>query len=158
MLCIAENMSTLDRRRHFNTLLLQFEAYLKKLYYLCTNKEVSSKDPDKAPTLSDAIFAIDSIKALKHDARPQHQAFSQKLTLLRQLRNDEAHQSQEASEQEVIAFAAAKWGNPQNYVAQGALNMSVAQITESAYAIYLKSIIRSVNERIELKKAVNKEL
>lgn len=57
-----------------------------------------------------------------------------------------------------IAFAAAKWGNPQNYVAQGALNMSVAQITESAYAIYLKSIIRSVNERIELKKAVNKEL
>ena len=103
MLCIADNMSTLDRRRHFNTLLLQFEAYLKKLYYLCTNKEVSSKDPDKAPTLSDAIFAIDSIKALKHDARPQYQAFSQKLTLLRQLRNDEAHQSQEASEQEVNA-------------------------------------------------------
>ena len=57
-----------------------------------------------------------------------------------------------------IAFAAAKWGNPQNYVAQGALNMSVAQITESVYAIYLKSIIRSINDNIELEKAVNKEL
>ena len=57
-----------------------------------------------------------------------------------------------------IAFAAVKWGNPNNYVAQGALNMSVVQITESACTIYLKSIIRSVNERIELKKAVNKEL
>ena len=56
-----------------------------------------------APTLSDAIFAIDSIKALKHDARPQYQAFSQKLTLLRQQRNAEAHQSQEASEQEINA-------------------------------------------------------
>ena len=57
-----------------------------------------------------------------------------------------------------ISFDAAKWGNPQNYVAQGALNMSVAQITESAYAIYLKSIIQSINDNIELEKAVNKEL
>lgn len=56
-----------------------------------------------------------------------------------------------------IVFAAVKWTNTDNYAAQGALNMSVAQITESACVIYFKSIIRSINDNIEFGKAVNKE-
>ena len=103
MLCIAEGMSLSDRRRHFNTLVSQFEAYLKKLYYLCFNKEVSPRKEGKTPTLSDAIFGIQSLRSLRYDKRPEYQEFSNRLTLLRQLRNDGAHQSQVANEQEVNA-------------------------------------------------------
>lgn len=101
MLCIAENLGLSEKRMHFNMLLMQFEGFLKKLYFLCHKKEVTSKEPGHGATISDAIFSIPSIKSLKYDERDAYKAFSEKLTILRQLRNDAAHGSSVASEQEV---------------------------------------------------------
>lgn len=57
-----------------------------------------------------------------------------------------------------IALATVKWGNPKNYVAQGALDVMVAQITDSACIIYLKSLLRAIKENIGIHEAVKKVL
>lgn len=57
----------------------------------------------KDATLSSAIFGIPSLKKLKYSEDPEVKAFSDRLDILRQLRNDEAHGSYIATEQEVDA-------------------------------------------------------
>lgn len=101
MLCVAERLDFTTKRMHFDMLLVHFEGFLKKLYYLCNNSELTGRDPEFGASLSDAIFGIPSIKSLKYDKRDSYKKFSDKLTLLRQLRNDTAHGSNVATEQEV---------------------------------------------------------
>ena len=103
MLCMAEGLSTNEKRMHLNQLLMKYEAFLKKLYYLINHKELEGKDPGKDATLSSAIFGIPSLKKLKYSEDPEVKAFSDRLDILRQLRNDEAHGSYIATEQEVDA-------------------------------------------------------
>ena len=52
-------------------------------------------------TLTDTIFAIPSLKRLKRSTNPAFQEFDTKLTLLRQMRNDEAHGALNVSEQDI---------------------------------------------------------
>lgn len=101
MLCMAEGLSGSERRMYLNQLLMKYEVFLKKLYYLINNKELENRDPEKGATLSTCIFGIPSLKSLKHSLAPEMQEFSNRLDVLRQLRNDEAHSSVSASEQEV---------------------------------------------------------
>ena len=54
-------------------------------------------------TRNRVIFGIPSLKSLKHSEDPDIKEFSDKLDILRQLRNDEAHESADASEQEINA-------------------------------------------------------
>lgn len=103
MLCMAEGLSATEKRMHLNQLLMKYEAFLKKLYYLINNKEIEDRDPEKGATLSTCIFGIQSLRTLKHSQAPEMQEFSNCLDILRQLRNDEAHGSVSASEQEVNA-------------------------------------------------------
>ena len=103
MLCIAEGLPANEKRMHLNQLLMKYEAFLKKLYYLINHKELEGKEPGKDATLSSAIFDIPSLKKLKYSEDPEVKAFSDRLDILRQLRNDEAHGSYIATEQEVDA-------------------------------------------------------
>ena len=103
MLCMAEGLSANEKRMHLNQLLMKYEAFLKKLYYLINHKELEGKNPGKDATLSSAIFGIPSLKKLKYSEDPEVKAFSDRLDILRQLRNDEAHGSYIATELEVDA-------------------------------------------------------
>lgn len=103
VLCIAKDITANEKRMYLNQLLMKYEVFLKKLYYLINNKEIENKEPGKGATLSNAIFGIKSLKSLKHSMDPEIKVFSDKLNILRQLRNDEAHESADASEQEINA-------------------------------------------------------
>lgn len=103
MLCMAEGLSANEKRMHLNQLLMKYEAFLKKLYYLVTHKELEGKEPGMDATLSSAIFGIPSLRKLKYSEDPNIKAFSDRLDILRQLRNGEAHGSSTATEQEIDA-------------------------------------------------------
>lgn len=103
MLCMAEKLSLIDKRRYLNDLLLKYEVFLKKLSYIIHGKEVENRDPAKNATLSDAIFSLDSMRRLKHQKDEAHKLFCDELSLVRDLRNSEAHVSAIATEQEVDA-------------------------------------------------------
>lgn len=102
MVCRAEGMTSTEKRNHMNVLLMRYEVFLKKLYFMMYNKEIENSDG--APvTLANAIFAINSLRGLKYNPKPEYQAFFQKLQLVRDLRNTEAHGTYQASEKEVNA-------------------------------------------------------
>lgn len=100
-LCRAKGLSANEKRMYLNQLLMKFEVFLKKLYYLINGRELTDRDPSRNATLSSAIFGIPSLKALKHSHNPAEREFSERLDILRQLRNDEAHGSADVSEQEI---------------------------------------------------------
>ena len=103
MVCMAEGLSLSDKRMHLDMLLLRYEVYLKKLYYLIHGEELPAREEGQGATLSNAIFAFTALRGLKNNPKPEYQEFSQRLSMLRQLRNHESHGSIEISEQEVDA-------------------------------------------------------
>lgn len=101
MLCVAEHITFNERRMHFTQLLIRYEAFLKKLYFLINHKELVNKDPDKSATLSSAIFGLDSLRNLKYTTNEGLKEFSSRLDVVRQLRNTEAHGGLTVTEEEV---------------------------------------------------------
>lgn len=95
----------LEKRTYFNSLVAKYEAYLKKLYYLINNDDVPRNPyhPDKTPSLSECIFAFKCLRTLKDTEDEALQKYKLYLELLRQWRNDEAHLSPNAAEDEVNA-------------------------------------------------------
>ena len=101
MVCMAEGLSLSDKRMHLDMLLIRYEVYLKKLYYLIHREEIPAREDGQGATLSNAIFAFPALRGLKNNPKPAYQEFSQRLTMLRQLRNDESHGSMNMTEQEI---------------------------------------------------------
>ncbi len=101
--CMAEDLSLSDKRMHLDMLLMRYEVYLKKLYYLIHKEELPAREVGQGATLSNAVFAFPSLRGLKNNPMPAYQEFSQRLIVLRQLRNDESHASMNMTEQEVDA-------------------------------------------------------
>lgn len=95
----------LEKRTYFNSLVAKYEAFLKKLYYLLNQDEVPRHPdhPEKSPGLSECIFAFPCLKNLKYSTDEKEQKFKIYLDLLRQWRNDEAHLSPNATDEEVNA-------------------------------------------------------
>ena len=103
MVCMAEGLSLIDKRMYLDMLLMRYEVYLKKLYYLIHGEELPAKEEGQGATLSNAIFAFPALRGLKNNPNPAFQEFCQRLTMVRQLRNEESHGSIHISEQEVDA-------------------------------------------------------
>lgn len=103
MVCMAEGLSLSDKRMHLDMLLMRYEVYLKKLYYLIHKEEIPAREDSQGATLSNAVFAFPALRGLKNNPMPAYQEFSQRLIMLRQLRNDESHGSMNMTEQEVDA-------------------------------------------------------
>lgn len=70
---------------------------------LINKKELVNKDPDKSATLTSAIFGFESLRSLKHAQNEGLKNFSRCLEIVRNLRNDEAHEGFTGTEQEVDA-------------------------------------------------------
>lgn len=103
ILCVAEHITINEKRMHLTQLLMKYEVFLKKLYYLINNKELENKDPDKPATLSSAIFGISSLRNLKYTTNDGLKEFNDRLDIVRRLRNEEAHGSIDVTEKEVDA-------------------------------------------------------
>ena len=101
MVLRSSAMETIEKRIHLDQLLIKYESFLKKLYLLCNDRELRGRTPEASATLTDAIFAIPSLKRLRRSGSPALQEFDTKLTLLRQMRNDEAHGALNVSEQDI---------------------------------------------------------
>lgn len=96
------NITSVVKFSFFNLLVQKYEAFLKKLYYLINDDEVSGKD-GKDPTLADAIHAFKSLWNLKYATDDDGKKFSSYLQMLRDWRNDEAHNAPCSSDAEVDA-------------------------------------------------------
>ena len=103
MVCMAEGLSLTDKRMYLDMLLMRYEVFLKKLYYLIHGEELTAREEGQGATLSNAIFAFPALKGLKNNPNPAFQEFYQRLSMVRQLRNEESHGSIHISEQEVDA-------------------------------------------------------
>ena len=96
------NLTELDRRVHFNTLVGKFEPFLKKLYYLINNRELTTREGSAdSTTFSDCIFGHDSLKRLKHTTDARYYRFRDYLDRVRCWRNDEAHSAPEIPDAEL---------------------------------------------------------
>ena len=104
---VNPSIGLLEKRTYFNSLVAKYEAFLKKLYYLIAHDDVprNPHNPDKAPGLAECIFAFDCLRGLKYTTDENEQKFKTYLDMLRQWRNDEAHLSPNASEEEINAAA-----------------------------------------------------
>ncbi len=98
----GNNLRLVDRRRHFNSLVSHYEPFLKKLYYLMNGTHIQAQEEGQNATLKDAIFAFRALKGLRNNPLPVYQQFSGYLENLRQWRNSEAHESNTATEQDLI--------------------------------------------------------
>ena len=99
----SDKLRSVDRRRHFNSLVTKYEVFLKKLYYLIENKEITNKDGDPNSTLINAIFAFDCLRGLKYNRDEHYANFKSYIESIRQWRNDEAHLAPNSTVQELIA-------------------------------------------------------
>lgn len=104
---VNPSIGLLEKRTYFNSLVAKYEAFLKKLYYLIAHDDVprNPNTPDKAPGLAECIFAFDCLRGLKYTTDENEQKFKGYLDMLRQWRNDEAHLSPNASEEDINAAA-----------------------------------------------------
>lgn len=101
LLC-NERLTELDRRAHFNTLVGKFEPFLKKLYYLINNRELTTREGSAdSTTFSDCIFGHDSLKRLKHTTDARYFRFRDYLDKVRGWRNEEAHSAPEIPDAEL---------------------------------------------------------
>lgn len=101
LLC-NERLTELDRRAHFNTLVGKFEPFLKKLYYLINNRELTTREGSAdSTTFADCIFGHESLRRLKHTTDVRYYRFRDYLEKVRGWRNDEAHSAPEIPDAEL---------------------------------------------------------
>lgn len=96
-----KKVTIVDKFVSFNLLVTKFEAYLKKLYYLIKNEEVSARNEGEDPTWKDVIYAHKCLWNLKYSTDSAKQQLYQYLMLIKGWRNTESHISPTASEKEV---------------------------------------------------------
>lgn len=99
----VKKASIVDKHVAFNLLVTKFEAYLKKLYYLMEGKEVAPQHEGDPVTWKDVIHAVRPLWTLKFNDKPAYQTLYQYLLMVKEWRNNEAHISPTASEQEIDA-------------------------------------------------------
>lgn len=103
-LYVNDNLRTVDKRLYFGSIVTKYEAFLKKLYYLIHDEELTDREGSSAnASLSNAIFAFDSLRNLRNSSDDEGRKFSGYLDLLRQCRNEESHNAQNISEAELDA-------------------------------------------------------
>lgn len=96
------NITPIVRYTFFNSLVQKYEAFLKKLYFLIKDDEIQGQD-GKEPDLADAIHAFKCLWNLKYSTADDGKKFSAYLQMVRNWRNDEAHNAPCSTDEEVNA-------------------------------------------------------
>lgn len=99
--CSPNTLTLAEKRTYLKDLATGYEAYLKKLYFLITDKEVTDKNGDvEHAALSNALYCM-HLNKLKYSNKPIDLKFAQYVDLLVNLRNDENHEAKSLSAKEV---------------------------------------------------------
>lgn len=99
--CCPNTLTLNERRTYLKVLVTDYESYLKKLYYLITDKEVTDKDGNvEYAALSNAIYCM-KLNKLKFGTSAVDQKFAQYLDIVVNLRNAENHQARSLDAKEV---------------------------------------------------------
>ena len=97
-----------DKMRIFTSLLIKYETYLKKIYYLINNEEMSNEDGSKV-TLGNAVHYTYPLRRLRNAFKHEdyfndvQRKYAQYLNMLTTWRNDEGHTAPISTEQELDA-------------------------------------------------------
>lgn len=107
------DLTPAEKRLNFNTLVTSYEQYLKKLYFIINNEEVEAYRPggsqpygvEDMATLHNAIHAFQCLRQIRDAERAPMdlKKFAGYLADIRAWRNETAHNSPLASEQDVKA-------------------------------------------------------
>ena len=97
-----KDMKLVDKRRHSNTIITKYEAFLKKLYYMIHVEEMkSSKNPNSMPTFTDCIHSFECLRDLRTTPIARYQKFYTYLDDVKIWRNIESHEAHDMSVEEV---------------------------------------------------------
>ena len=99
--CSPNTLTLAEKRTYLKALVTGYEAYLKKLYFLITDKEVTDKNGStEYAALSNALYYM-QLNRLQYSDEPIDQKFAQYVDILVNLRNDENHQAKSLDAKEV---------------------------------------------------------
>lgn len=99
--CSPNTLTLAEKRIYLKTLVTGYESYLKKLYFLITDKEVTDKNGDiEHAALSNALYYM-QLSKLQYSTKKEEQKFGQYVGMLVNLRNDENHQAKSLNAKEV---------------------------------------------------------
>lgn len=99
--CNPNTLTLAEKRTYLKALVTGYEAYLKKLYNLISDKEVTDKDGDiEHAALSNAIYYM-KLNKLQYSDKPIDKRFAGYVEILVNLRNDENHQAKSLDAKEV---------------------------------------------------------
>jgi hypothetical protein len=100
--CSKRKVLLIDKKQHFRSLVMLFEVFLKKLYFLEKGEEMlntrqGAYDPTKT-TFKDAVWHTPCLKALLHPVSDEQKQFAQYLEMVTNWRNDNSHLAPNAKE------------------------------------------------------------
>lgn len=99
--CSPSTLTLAEKRTYLKALVTGYESYLKKFYFLITDKEVTDKEGHtKYAALSNAIYCM-QLNKLQYSDKPIDKKFAQYVDILVNLRNDENHQAKSLDAKEV---------------------------------------------------------
>jgi hypothetical protein len=99
--CSPNTLTLAEKRTYLKALVTGYESYLKKLYFLINDKEVTDRNGDvEHAALSNALYSM-HLNKLKYSDKPIDKKFAQYVDLLVQLRNDENHEAKSLDAKEV---------------------------------------------------------
>lgn len=100
-----KKVSFIDKHVDSGVLLVKFEVYLKKLYFMLTGEEVPAKPGEDKVTLSNAIYQFECLKGLRSKPEEKYRKLAEYLKLIRNCRNTQngngAHFSPFITEEEL---------------------------------------------------------
>lgn len=100
----SENLRIVDKRRHFNSLLNKYEVFMKKMYYILNDYDMRPViEGHLTPSFTDALLSFPALANLKKSTDERYQHFYQYLELVKQWRNDESHEANLSTENDLRA-------------------------------------------------------
>ena len=100
MICRSEGLTYTEKHINMELLVTRYETFLKKLYFMMYGKDIMKEDGTQV-TLTDAIFAIESLGDLRCKPQSEYQQLFQKLLFIRVLRNIVANEIYIKTEKEI---------------------------------------------------------
>ena len=99
--CTPQTLTLAEKRIYLKALVTGYESYLKKFYFLITDKEVADKNGDtEHAALSNALYCM-RLNRLQYSDKSIDLKFAQYVALLVNLRNEENHQAKSLGAKEV---------------------------------------------------------
>ncbi len=100
--CSKRKVLLIDKKQHFRSLVMLFEVFLKKLYFLEKGEEMQNTregayDATKT-TFKDAVWHTPCLKALLHPKSEEQEKYGKFLEMVTTWRNDNSHLAPSAKE------------------------------------------------------------